>query len=129
MAKVKGNLKPLHARVAVTDMYFGEKVSASGLIIPSTDGKSSGVHPRWGKVYSKGPKNTDDFDVGQWILIEHGRWTRAITVEQDDGTEFKVWVVDETGIIGWSADEPEEILIGDLSSGVAPPVDFTQGNN
>jgi co-chaperonin GroES (HSP10) len=122
MEKVKGNLKPLHARVAVTDMYFGEKVSASGLIIPSTDGKSSGVHPRWGKVYSKGPKNTDDFDVGQWILIEHGRWTRAITVERDDGSEFKVWVVDETGIIGWSADEPEEILVGDFTVGVNAPV-------
>jgi co-chaperonin GroES (HSP10) len=122
MEKVKGNLKPLHARVAVTDMYFGEKVSASGLIIPSTDGKSSGVHPRWGKVYSKGPKNTDDFDVGQWILIEHGRWTRAITVEKDDGSEFKVWVVDETGIIGWSADEPEEILVGDFTVGVNAPV-------
>jgi co-chaperonin GroES (HSP10) len=122
MEKVKGNLKPLHARVAVTDMYFGEKVSASGLIIPSTDGKSSGVHPRWGKVYSKGPKNTDDFEVGQWILIEHGRWTRAITVEKDDGSEFKVWVVDETGIIGWSADEPEEILVGDFTVGVNAPV-------
>ena len=122
MAKIKGNLKPLHARVAVTDMYFGEKLSASGLIIPSTDGKSSGVHPRWVKVYCKGPKNTDEFEVGQWILIEHGRWTRAIEVEKDDGSKIKVWVVDENGIIGWSDEEPEEMLVGDYTVGVSAPV-------
>lgn len=124
MAKVKGNIKPLHKRVAVTDMEFGEKISSSGLIIPSTDGKSSGVHPRWGKVYAKGANNTDEFDVGHWILVEHGRWTRAIIVEQDDGAELKVWVVDENGIIGWSEDKPEDMLVGDLSVGVAPPVNL-----
>jgi hypothetical protein len=50
-------------------------------------------------------------------------------VDQDDGSVLKVWIVDETGIIGWSDETPEEILVGDLSSGVAPPTDFTQGNN
>jgi co-chaperonin GroES (HSP10) len=122
MAKIKGNLKPLHARVAVTDMNFEEKLTASGLIIPSTNGKSSGVHPRWGKVHAKGPKNTDEFEVGQWILIEHGRWTRAINVENEDGSEFKVWVVDETGIIGWSVDQPEEMVVGEYTVGVNAPV-------
>jgi co-chaperonin GroES (HSP10) len=127
--KVSGSVKPLHARIAVTDMEFGEKLSSSGLIIPSTDGKSSGVHPRWGRVHVKGNGNTDDYKVGDWVLIEHGRWTRTINVDQDDGSVLKVWIVDETGIIGWSDETPEEILVGDLSSGVAPPTDFTQGNN
>jgi co-chaperonin GroES (HSP10) len=124
MAKVNGNIKPLHKRVAVTDMEFGEKISSSGLIIPSTDAKSSGVHPRWGKVYAKGADNDDEFNVGDWILIEHGRWTRAITVEQEDGTEFKVWVVDENGIIGWSNEKTEDMLVGDYSVGIAPPVNL-----
>ena len=124
--KVKGNIKPLHARVAVTDMEFGEKLSSSGLIIPSTDGKSSGVHPRWGKVHVKGNDNTDEYNVGDWILVEHGRWTRAINVDQEDGSTLKVWVIDENGVIGWSNEKPEDVLVGEFSSGVAPPVDFNQ---
>jgi hypothetical protein len=67
------------------------------------------VHPRWGRVHVKGNGNTDDYKVGDWVLIEHGRWTRTINVDQDDGSVLKVWIVDETGIIGWSDETPEEM--------------------
>ena len=49
--------------------------------------KSSGIRPRWGKVYAIGPEQKD-IQVGQYILISHGRWTRGIKI--DDGTGEKV---------------------------------------
>ena len=52
--------------------------------INSDDGKVHGIRPRWGKVFSKGPRNKDDYNEGDWILIEHGRWTRGMQVEFDD---------------------------------------------
>ena len=77
--KVTGKLKPIRDNVLVTDMDFGEQVTASGIYIPSDDGKSEGVKSRWGRVWAIGPEQ-QDVKVGEWILIEHGRWTSGITV-------------------------------------------------
>ena len=64
-------------------MYFGEQRTAGGLITSnSDDGKVHGI-PRWGKVFSKGPRNKDDYNEGDWILIEHGL-TRGMQVQFDD---------------------------------------------
>ena len=56
-------------------------------------GKSEGIRPRWGKVYSVGEDITD-IVPGQWVLIENGRWTRMLKVKQDDGTDTQVWGVE-----------------------------------
>jgi len=29
-----------------------------------------------------------DVSVGQWILMEHGRWTRGIKIEDDEGEKI-----------------------------------------
>ena len=77
---VKANsVTPLHNGVIVTDMNFGERKLASGLILKSDDGTSAGVRPRWGKVYSVGPEQKD-VTVGQWVLCEHGRWSRGFEI-------------------------------------------------
>jgi co-chaperonin GroES (HSP10) len=65
-------------RVLVTDMYFGEQRTKSGLIIKDDNGQTRGIYPRWARVYAKGPENNDDYNIGDWILVEHGRWTRGI---------------------------------------------------
>lgn len=96
-------LRPIQAHILVRDMNFGEQKSAGGIVIRSDDGKSEGVKPRWCRVFAVGPEQKD-VKVGEWILVEHGRWTRGLEVEEDDGTKFTIWRVDNTGIL-MSADE------------------------
>ena len=101
--KVKGKVVPIRDHVLVSDMEFGEQVTASGIVIKSDNGKSSGVKPRWGRVWAIGPEQRE-VEVGDWIMIEHGRWTRTIEVEQEDGSILELRRV-ETAAIMMAADE------------------------
>jgi co-chaperonin GroES (HSP10) len=106
-------IKAIKDWVLVTEMDFGEITTGSGIVLRSDNGKSHGVKPRWGQVYAIGPEQKD-VDVGQWILIEHGRWTRAMHI--DDGTgEKKIHRVDVTGImlVSDSPPSPEDSMVGD----------------
>jgi len=109
---VKGELRAVGNRVLVTDMYFGEQKTAGGLIISTDDGKTRGIYPRWAKVYAKGPDNKDEYDIGDWILIEHGRWTRSMKLEKDDGEEIEVRMVEAESILAMSDEKPDSVQIG-----------------
>ena len=85
-------VKALKGKVLVTDLERGSRV-VSGIIIPDDNGKSEGIRPRWGKVYSIG-EDIEDIKVGQWILIENGRWTRMLKVKEDDGSYTQLWGVE-----------------------------------
>jgi co-chaperonin GroES (HSP10) len=111
LTKFKGNVKAIGERVLVTDMYFGEQKTSSGLIIKDDDGTTRGIYPRWAKVHSKGPSNKDPYEVGEWILIEHGRWTRSFAVETDEG-ELEVRMVDQDSVLGYSKEKPNDVQIG-----------------
>ena len=76
-------IQPLHKDVLVHDMYFGEQTTVSGIILMDDDKTDRGIHPRWAKVYAVGPDNKD-LKPGQWVLIEHGRWTRGIDLSEID---------------------------------------------
>lgn len=65
--------------VLVKGMEFAERITTSGIIIPSDNGKSSGIKPRWAEVLAVGPKQKD-VKVGEWVLVDHGRWTRGISI-------------------------------------------------
>jgi hypothetical protein len=65
-------------------MTFNERITTSGIILLGDDAKSSGIRPRWGKVYAIGPEQTS-VQIGQYILIDHGRWTRGIKIQDDNG--------------------------------------------
>ena len=110
--KVKGTLKPIHNRVIVSDMHFGEQKTKSGLILRDDNGTSRGIYPRWAKVHAKGPENNDDYTVGDWILIEHGRWTRGIDVD-DGNTTTNLRMVEAESVIGFSKEKPDDVMIGD----------------
>jgi co-chaperonin GroES (HSP10) len=84
--KVK-NIKPLNDSIIVSDMQFDERISNGGILLLNDDMKNSGIRPRWGKVYAIGPEQKD-VQVGQYVLISHGRWTRGIKI--DDGNGEKV---------------------------------------
>jgi len=108
---IQGTPRAIGKRLLVTEMDFGEQVTESGLIIAGDDGKTRGIYPRWGKVYSKGPKNVDVYEVGQWVLVEHGRWTRALTVQTPEG-EITFHMIDEEGVLGYSDEKPGGLRIG-----------------
>ena len=111
--KVKGSVRPIHNRVIVKHMNFGEQKTAGGIIITSDDGKDRGIKPRWGQVVSKGNTNIDEYSVGDWVLVEHGRWTRTFQVdENDDGNFVDMRTVEAESILGWSNELPEEIAFG-----------------
>ena len=111
LSKIKGNVAAVGNRVIVSDMFFGEQKTTGGLIIKDDDGTTRGIYPRWAKVYSKGPRNKDDYNIGHWILIEHGRWTRAFTVETPEG-EVELRMVETESVIGYSEEKPNDIYIG-----------------
>jgi len=109
---IKGTPRAIGNRVLVTDMYFGDQTTASGLIIRSDDGTTRGVYPRWGKVYSKGPDNKDDYKVGQWILVEHGRWTRGIKLDTEADGEIEIRMVEAESVLAYSDEKPSDVRIG-----------------
>lgn len=81
--KIK-KLKPLHDYVLVKDMNFYDRFTSGGILIPSDDTKNSGIRPRWAQVFAIGP-DQHDVSVGQWVCVAHGRWTRGVAIENDDG--------------------------------------------
>jgi len=82
----KIKIKAIRDHVIVADMDFGEQKTSSGIILKSDDGKVHGIKSRWGKVYAVGPEQ-DDVKVGQWVLVEHGRWTRGMEIDDGDGVK------------------------------------------
>lgn len=105
-------VKAIGNRVLVTDMYFGEQRTKGGLIITEDDGKTRGIYPRWARVYAKGPENNDDYAVGDWILVEHGRWTRGIKLETPEEGAIEVRMVEAESILAYSNVKPEGVIIG-----------------
>lgn len=80
------SLKFMHDNIVVSDMHFDERISKGGIVLLDDDKKSSGIRPRWAKIYGLGPDVKDPLlEIGKWILISHGRWTRGITVETPEG--------------------------------------------
>lgn len=108
----KGKPRAVGNRVLVTDMYFGEQTTKSGIVLTSDDGKTRGIYPRWGKVYCKGPRNTDPYEVGQWILIEHGRWTRGFKIDDGEG-EKELRMVDSESVLAYADERPNDTYLGE----------------
>jgi co-chaperonin GroES (HSP10) len=77
-------LKPLKSHIIVTDMNFEVRLSQGGIILPGDNGTTKGIRPRWARVYAVGPEQ-QNVQVGQWILVAHGRWTRGLDIEDEDG--------------------------------------------
>jgi|SRR6056300_1308376 len=108
---IKADVRPIKNRVLVTDMHFGEQKTKSGLIISDDNGKTRGIYPRWAKVYAKGPDNDDVYGKDDWILVEHGRWTRAIEIETAEG-KFDVRMIEAESVLAYSDEKPADVYIG-----------------
>lgn len=91
-------VRPLPDVILVTNMEHGERKTAAGIIIPDDNGKSVGVKPRWGTVWKIG-KNVSDIEIGDRVLVAHGRWTRGIKVRELDGSSTVIRRVDPADIL------------------------------
>ena len=93
--------------IIVSEMHFDERISKGGIIMLDDDKISSGIRPRWAKIFGLGPEQTDpQLEIGKYILISHGRWTRGITVETPSGKQTLRKV--DPGDILLVSDEPME---------------------
>jgi co-chaperonin GroES (HSP10) len=122
---VKGSLDTIHDHVLITGMNFEEQVSAGGIVVISDNGKTEGIRPRWGKVFKIGP-DQQDVKVGDWILVEHGRWTRGVQIEDDHGNLATVRRVETKAIIAISDHQPTDINLGRSNASTVQEFDFSQ---
>ena len=65
-------IKAVKDHVLVKGMEFSERISRGGIIMPSDDGQSEGIRPRWAEVIAVGP-DQKEIKVGEYVLVEHGR--------------------------------------------------------
>ncbi len=106
---IYGDITPLRNKILVKTIEKGEQKTRGGIIIPDDDGKDRGIRPRWAQVYAVG-KNIDFVKKGQWVLIEHGRWSRGFTMDDGKG-KFDCRLVDNNCIMGTSDERPEDINV------------------
>ena len=81
----KDKFKAIGEHVIVTDMKFTERITSGGIVLLNDDMKSSGIRPRWCRIYAIGPDYDGELKVDDWILVSHGRWTRGIDIEDEEG--------------------------------------------
>ena len=124
MAFIKGPIRPIHDSVLVHNMHFGEQRSSGGLIILGDDGKDRGIYPRWGQVFAKGPDNKEEYNVGDWILIEHGRWTRGADIGTSDEDKTTIRMVDVDCILLWSKEKPNDVYIAETLTPTIPKEEY-----
>jgi hypothetical protein len=100
------SIKALNDHVLVADMNFKERQLSSGIYLLNDDSRTAGIRPRWARVYATGPEQ-QDIQIGQWILVSHGRWTRGVTIEDTSG-EVTIRRIDPNDILLVSDSEPSD---------------------
>lgn len=116
---LKEQLKPLNDSVVVSEMNFDERLSNGGIVLVKDNGKSSGIRPRWGKVYAVGP-DQHNVKVGTWICVEHGRWTRGLEIEDENGKQT-IRRVDPKDIMMESDELPADVTFSEAIHVEAKP--------
>ena len=127
---VENDIVPLKKRVLVSNMKFGEVKTKGGIIMPDDDGSEHGIHPRWAKVYAVGSQQ-EDVNVGEWVMVAHGRWSRAFKVKKQD-TELEVRMIDENDILLVSENDPGDEVAskaGYINMGGAKQMTKLPGND
>ena len=104
-------LQALNDSVLVEDMVFDERLSNGGIVLLNDKGKSSGIRPRWGRVYAIGPEQ-QDVRVGEWICVAHGRWTRGLDIEDDKGKRT-IRKIDPKDILMSADEKPSDVTFSD----------------
>lgn len=101
-------VKLLRNNILVSEIEKGMQ-KVNGIIIPDDNMKDRGIKPRWCKVFAIGPK-VYDIEVGMWILVDHGRWTRGFEAEISGETNMYRFV-DFKDVLGVQWEKPEGINV------------------
>jgi|688.fasta_scaffold22398_3 hypothetical protein len=126
MSLIKCNkVIPIHDGIIVTDMSFDNQVTDTGIIVGSDDGKSEGIKPRWAKVFAIG-KDQTSVKIGDWILVEHGRWTRNVKIEDETGNEYEIRRVEPKSIIMKGDTKPSDVYLGKSNKSTTQTFDFSK---
>jgi hypothetical protein len=107
----RDQFQPIRDWVVVTEMAFDQRTTSSGLILLNDNGTGLGIRPRWGCVYAVGP-DQQDVCIGQWICVAHGRWTRGVEVEDEDGKKT-LRRIDSKDILLVSDTQPNDDTMSD----------------
>ena len=78
--------------------------TAGGIVLPDDNMTDRGIRPRWAKIYAVG-SDIDYVSVGQWVLMEHGRWSEGFDLEEN-GEVFDLRQADGESILMVSDEEP-----------------------
>lgn len=81
-----------------SDGKFMERAKGLIILAPTCDANRQNGIPRWGKVVAIGD-DIDEIEVGQYILIEPGRWTLRCEFEGEN-----YWKTDINSVIGVTTD-------------------------
>jgi co-chaperonin GroES (HSP10) len=102
-------LRPLKNKVLVHNLEQGEKMTSGGIILLDDNGKERGITSRWGIIYKVGPE-IDYLQEGDWVLIEHGRWSRGVDLKDSNGkTVTTIRQVDPDCIMLKATEPPSHI--------------------
>jgi co-chaperonin GroES (HSP10) len=115
----RDQLKALNDSVIVGEMVFTERFTNSGIVLPTDNGKSSGIRPRWGQVYAVGPEQKD-VRPGEWVCVAHGRWTRGIDIEDETG-KHTLRRVDPKDILMSADEQPDDLTFSEAIHVEAKP--------
>ena len=99
-------LKPLPGRLFCAALETGLRSSDGGLVLPD-DNKitdtETGIRPRWFQVVNVNvDTKPDDIKIGDYVLVEHGRWSYRFS-----GTDIDNYsIVEEKAVLLVSEDAP-----------------------
>lgn len=102
--KIK-SLRALNDHVLVAEMNFSGRQLSSGIFLLNDDLRTAGIRPRWAQVYAVGPEQ-QDIQIGQWVLVSHGRWTRGVKIEDNTG-EVTIRRIDPDDVLLVSDTQPQ----------------------
>lgn len=100
-------IRALPKRLLVTMMERGERQLSSGIILADDDGRADGIRGRWAQVYKIG-EGIDTLKVGDWVFLEHGRWSRGLSLyDRANDKKFTIYRADwPEGVLAYSEEDP-----------------------
>ena len=99
MTKIKAMRDKILA--IMVDDPDAEIKTSGGIILRQKDGTEGSIKPLWFQVYSVG-NEIDWLEEGQWVLVDHGRWSRGMKVDDD----LKVHLLDNKDCLMVSDEDP-----------------------
>lgn len=91
------SIRPRKGSLFVHNLDYGDVRIRNGVYIPNDDMKQAGIRPRWAQILFVADDLKRDFAPGQWILLDHGNWSRGFDIELQ-GEITRVWFVEPKSV-------------------------------